>query len=55
MKTERFVVEPVVKFGMLYGYVVYDTQEKKNTVYSYDEDEFYKAQSRAELSNSLNK
>ena len=55
MKTERFIVKQVVKFGMLFGYVVYDTKEKKNTPFQYDEDELYKAQSRAELSNALNK
>ena len=29
MKTERFIVKKVVKFGMLFGYVVYDTKEKR--------------------------
>ena len=55
MKTERFIVKTRVKFGMIFGYVVYDTIEKKNTCFEYDEDEFHKAQSRAELSNALNK
>lgn len=35
--TERFIVKKVVRFGMLFGYVVYDTIEKKNTPYEYDE------------------
>lgn len=55
MKTERFIVKEVVKFGMLFGYVVFDTLLNKKTAFEYDEDEFYKAQSRAELSNALNK
>lgn len=55
MKTERFIVKKVVKFGMLFGYVVFDTVENKNTVFSYDEDELYKAKSKAELKNALNK
>ena len=55
MKTERFIVKEVIKFGMLFGYVVFDTGENKKTAFEYDEDEFYKAQSRAELSNALNK
>lgn len=55
MKTERFIVKEVVKFGMLFGYVVFDTVENKKTAFEYEEDELYKAQSRAELSNALNK
>lgn len=55
MKTERFIVKEVIKFGMLFGYVVFDTVENKKTAFEYDEHEFYKAQSRAELSNALNK
>jgi hypothetical protein len=55
MKSERFIVKTKVKFGMIFGYVVYDTVEKKNTCFEYDEDEFHKAQSRAELSNALTK
>lgn len=54
-KKERFVVKEVVKFGMIFGYVVYDTIQKKNTPFQYDEDELYRALSRAELSNALNK
>jgi hypothetical protein len=55
MKTERFIVKQVVKFGMLFGYVVFDTVEKKNTPYEYDEQDFYRAQSKAALKNALSK
>jgi hypothetical protein len=55
MKTERFIVKPVVRFGMLFGYVVYDTVEKKNTPYEYDEHDFHMAQSKAALKSALSK
>lgn len=55
MKTERYIVKTRVKFGMVFGYVVYDTVEKKNLPYEFDEDEESRAKSRAELSNALNK
>lgn len=53
--TERFIVKEVVKFGMLFGYVVYDTVEKKNTCYEYDEHDKFRAESKANLKNALNK
>jgi|LakMenE01Jun11ns_1017448.scaffolds.fasta_scaffold8040271_2 hypothetical protein len=53
-KTERFIVLPVVKFGMLFGYRVYDNTEKKSTVFDeYNEDEEWKAKSKADLMNAL--
>jgi hypothetical protein len=55
MSTERFIVKKVIKFGMLFGYVVYDTIEKKNSPYEYDEHDFYRAQSRAALMSALSK
>jgi len=55
MKAERFIVKPVVKFGMLFGYVVYDTIEKKNTPYEYDEHDFHRAQSKAALKSALSR
>jgi hypothetical protein len=55
MKTERYIVKQVVKFGMLFGYVVYDTVKKINTPYEYDEHDFYRAQSRAALMSALSK
>ena len=33
MKTERFIVKKVVKFGLFFGYVVFDTFENKKTPY----------------------
>ena len=55
MKTERFIVKTRVKFGMIFGYVVYDTIEKVNLPFEFDEDEKYKAQSKADLKNALSK
>jgi hypothetical protein len=53
-KTERFVVKPVIKFNMLFGYKVYDTQKQQSTVYDdYSEDEEWRAQSKADLLNAL--
>ena len=53
---ERYVVKEIVKFGMLFGYMVYDTKLNKRTCFDdYDEDEKFKAESRAELMNALNK
>ena len=52
--TKRYIVKPRVKFGMIFGYVVYDTIEKKNLDYEFDEDEEWLANSKAELKNSFN-
>jgi len=53
-KTERFVVKRVIKFNMLFGYKVYDTQKQQSTVYDdYSEDEEWRAQSKADLLNAL--
>ena len=50
----RFTVEKVIRFGMLFGYKVYDNKENKNTVYDeYQEHEKGKAESKAELMNAL--
>lgn len=51
--TKRYIVKPRVKFGMIFGYVVYDTIEKKNLAYEFNEDEEFEAEKRAELSNAL--
>jgi predicted negative regulator of RcsB-dependent stress response len=52
--TERFIVQPIIKFGMLFGYRVYDNLEKKSTVYDeYNEDEEWSAKSKAGLMNAL--
>jgi len=53
-KTARFVVKRVIKFNMLFGYKVYDTQKQQSTVYDdYSEDEEWRAQSKADLLNAL--
>ena len=52
-KTERFIVLPIVKFNMLFGYRVYD-KLKNETVYDdYDEDEKWRAESKAGKLNAL--
>jgi hypothetical protein len=53
MKTKRFVVKEVVKFGMIFGYIVFDTKENKRLPYDFNEDEKHKAETRAELSNAF--
>ena len=55
VQEERFTVKQIVKFGMLFGYRVYDNLNKKSTVYEYEEDEKYRADSKCELLNALNK
>jgi hypothetical protein len=52
---ERFTVKKIVKFGMLFGFRVYDTLKKEKTFYEYDEEEEYRAISKCELLNALNK
>jgi hypothetical protein len=49
--TERFKVQEVIKFGMLFGYRVWDTVEKTALPYEFDCDEKHKAESRCERSN----
>lgn len=52
--TERFIVLPVVKFGLLFGYRVYDRLKKETTVYDdYTEDEEWRAKSKADMMNAL--
>ena len=53
--TERFIVKEVVKFGMLFGYVVYDTVENKRLPFDFNEDEKHLALAKADLKNALNK
>jgi hypothetical protein len=56
MTTEmRFKVKEVIKFGMLFGYIVFDTKENKKTPFEYDEDEKWRAESKCELLNALRK
>ena len=49
--TNRFEVRDVIKFGMLFGYVVHDNVTHKNTPYEYDEDDKWRANSKCELLN----
>jgi len=51
--TKRFIVKEVYKFGMLFGYKVYDTIEKVNLPFDFDEEEKEKAETKAELKNAL--
>jgi hypothetical protein len=52
---ERFIVIEIIKFGMLFGYSVYDRQEKEELPYEFSCEEFHKAKSKAELNNVLSK
>jgi hypothetical protein len=49
--TKRFKVQEVCKFGMLFGYRVFDTVKKIALPYEFDCDEKHKAESRCERSN----
>jgi hypothetical protein len=49
----RYTISEVIKFGMLFGYVVYDNKENKKTPYEYSEDEKWRAESKAELLNAI--
>jgi hypothetical protein len=55
METQRYTVKEVIKFGMLFGYFVFDTKENKKTIYEYDEHEKWRAESKCELLNALRK
>ena len=50
---QRFIVKEVYKFGMLFGYKIYDTIENINLPFDFDEDEKEKAETKAELKNAL--
>lgn len=50
---ERFIVKEVYKFGMLFGYKVFDTIEKADLPFDFNEDEEEKAKTKAELKNAL--
>jgi hypothetical protein len=50
---KRYTVKESVKFGMLFGYKIYDNKEKEFTPYEFDEEEKYRADSRCELLNAL--
>ena len=52
---DRFEVAKKVKGGFLYGYYIYDNKKHVNTGFEFSEDELYKAKSKAELMNLLNK
>lgn len=51
--TKRFKVKEVYKFGMLFGYKVYDTIEKVNLPFDFDEEQKEEAETKAELKNAL--
>lgn len=53
MENSRYTVKEVVKFGMFFGYVIYDSQEKTNTAHEYSEDEKHLAESKCERLNLL--
>jgi len=51
--TERFIVKEVIKFGMLFGYRIFDTLENTYLPFDFDEDEKVEAETKAELKNAL--
>ena len=51
--TERFIVKEVYKFGMLFGYRIFDTVENTYLPFDFDEEEKEKAETKAELKNAL--
>lgn len=51
--TQRFIVKEVCKFGMLFGYRIFDTVENTYLPFDFDEDEKYEAESKAEFKNAL--
>jgi hypothetical protein len=53
MEDLRFTVEKRVKFGMVFGYFIFDNQLKVSTGLEYEDE--YLAQSKCELKNLLNK
>jgi hypothetical protein len=55
MKNEKYMVKEVIKQGMLFGYVIVNTLTNDTLPYDFNEDEKYKADSKCELLNTLNK
>lgn len=51
----RFIVKEVVKFGLLFGYVVFDTKNDRELPFEFSEDEKYLAESKCELQNIIYK
>lgn len=51
----RFIVKEVVKFGLLFGYVIFDTKNDKYLPFEFSDDEKYLADSKCELQNILYK
>ena len=51
--TKRFIVKEVYKFGMLFGYKIYDTIENDSLPYDFNEDEKEQAETKCELKNAL--
>jgi hypothetical protein len=54
-KNERYVVMKNVRFGMLFGYYIWDNEKQRETAYEYGEDDLDKAITRASILNQLSK
>lgn len=54
MKTERYEVKKIVKFGLMCGYKIWDNKESKFLPWHFEEHEEYLAESRCKLKNALN-
>lgn len=54
MKTERYEVKKIVKFGLMCGYKIWDNKESKFLPWHFEEHEEYLAESKCKLKNALN-
>lgn len=50
-KNERYVVRKNVRFGMLFGYYIWDNEKQRETGYEYSEDDLDQAITRANIMN----
>lgn len=53
MKGKRFLVKKVIRFNLIFGYKLYDTQTCKYLPYHFEENEEYLAKSKCELKNAF--
>jgi len=53
MEKQRFIVKTRVKFGMIVGYIIFDSLKKINLPYEFDEEEKDLAELKAELKNAM--
>jgi hypothetical protein len=54
LTTLRYEVKEVSKFGMFFGFKIWDNKENAFLPFDFDEEERYEAESKCELKNALN-